>query len=138
MLAKLLEELFTRIKVWFEIDIPDRRLANDCPGRKWYTESVGWPGDLKMATLRKATIRDALNAEYRSRFDEQFPKPRKGISALKMEISQLYSFNKCWVQRHKVRVQYQRDDLSQKGVRNMYNVWQSFTIFKKFKEKLDT
>jgi hypothetical protein len=138
MIADKLKTLFETIKIWFEEDIPQRRLQLDRPGRMWYVDSVGWGPDLKLESLRKATDRAALNAEYVARFKEENPKPRKGISALKTEISQLYSFNKCWVLRHKSRMLYYQDDLAQKNFRNMYNNWQSFAVFKTFKEKLDT
>lgn len=138
MIADTIEKLFKKIKIWFETDIPTRRLTIDTPGRLWYTDSVGWGEDFKMEPLRKATDRQGLNAEYVARFKEDMPKPRKGISALKLEISQLYSFNKGWVQRYKSRMQYYKDDLSQKKYRNMFCVWQSFAQFKKFKEYLDT
>lgn len=137
MIADKLEQLLEKIKVWFEKDIPPRRLQNDKPGRLWYTDSVGWGEDFKLEPLRKATDREGLNSEYVTRFKEEKPNARKGISALKLEISQLYSFNKCWVQRYKSRMQYYKDDLSQKRYRNMYNVWQSFAVFKTFKDKLD-
>jgi len=138
MIADKLEQLFDKIKIWFEKDIPENRLQIDSPGRLWYTDSVGWEEDFKMETLREATDRESLNSEYVTRFKEEMPKARKGISALKLEISQLYSFNKAWVQRYKSRMQYYQDDLGQKKFRNMYCVWQSFATFKQFKEYLDS
>ena len=64
-------------------------------------------------------------------------KARKGISALKAEISALYSFDKCFIQRHKGRLHFYRDDLSQKGARNMYPVGMAVGLQEEFKQNLD-
>ena len=139
MEAKSLDELMEAIKSWYETDIPQGRVIDlDAHGRNWFLDSISWDKTLKLEDLRKATDRTQLNQEYIERFNETDPKARKGISADKLEISQLYSFNKSFVQRYKSRLQYYRDDLSQKGARNMYNVSQSMSIFKEFKQNLDS
>jgi hypothetical protein len=135
MQAKLLRELFEKIKKWYEEDIPDKREQNDQQGRRWYTDSIQWDKPLKVEDLKKATDRQQLNQEYVQRWKEKKPPARKGISAHKLEISQLYSFNKTFVQRYKSRLRYYQDDTSQKKARIMYNVWQSFSIFDRFKNE---
>jgi hypothetical protein len=138
MAFSTIEELFKVIKVWFEEDIPEKRLNLDSEGRKWYIDVLSDITSLKSADLRKATQREDLNKEYITRYKVDTPAERKGISALKLEISQLYSFNKVLVLRHRTRVQYYKDDLSQKGARNMYTLWQSFAPFKRFKDFLNS
>lgn len=135
MQAKLLRELFEKIKKWYEEDIPDKREQNDKEGRRWYTDSIPWDKPLKVEDLKKATDRQQLNQEYVQRWKEEKPPARKGVSAHKLEISQLYSFNKTFVQRYKSRLRYYQDDTSQKKARIMYNVWQSFAIFDRFKNE---
>ncbi len=138
MQFKTLEELFNKVKTWFEEDIPQARLRLDQQGRKWFLKAIDWNEDLTLKSLRKATDRQQLNQQFKERYKEDNPQAKKGISALKIEVGQLYSFNKSLVQRHKTRLQYYRDDLSQKGARNMYNLWQSYAVFKEFKQTLDS
>jgi hypothetical protein len=136
MIADTLEKLVEKIKDWLETDAPTSMYQSGQP-RKWFLSSVKYKDTLKMEDMRKATDREKLNSEYKTRFEENDPKSRKGISALKLEISQLYSFNRCLIQRYQPRLQYYRADLSQKGARNIYNSWQSIAVFLKFKQKLD-
>ena len=134
-----LDELMSTIKKWYEEDIPEARTSKlDGNGRKWFLDSIKWDKTLKMEDLRKATDRKELNSTYTERYKETDPKARKGIAAIKIEIGQLYSYNKCFVQRYKSRMQYYKDDLAQKGGRNMYNVWQSVATFNTFKTNLDS
>jgi hypothetical protein len=135
MQVKTLKELFEKIKKWYEDDIPDKREQNDKEGRRWYTDSIEWNKPLKVEDLKKATDRQQLNQEYVQRWKETKPAARKGISAHKLEISQLYSFNKTFVQRYKSRLRYYQDDTSQKKARIMFNVFQSHSIFDRFKNE---
>ena len=63
-------------------------------------------------------------------------KAAKGLSSLKVEISALYSFNKCFVQRYKGRMHYYRDDLSQKVARNMASCAQAQVLFEEFDKNM--
>jgi hypothetical protein len=133
---KTLDDLLKGVRDWFQVNIPDSRTKTSTQ-RQWFITAMKWDKTLKLADLRKATDRTQLNTDYTTRFDEEDVKARKGISAIKIEISQLYSYNKCFVQRYKTRLQYYRDDLSQKGARNMYNTWQSHAEFQELKQNLD-
>lgn len=130
-----LKQLFDKIKGWYETEIPKRREQNDQPGRLWYTDHLPWDKPLKVQELKKATDRKPLNQEYVTRWKEDKPPARKGVSAHKLEISQLYSWNKTFVQRYKTRLHYYQDDTSFKSARVMYNVWQSYSIFDRFKNE---
>lgn len=132
-----LEQLIKKIKDWFEKKIPEKRLKNDTEGRDWMLDVLSYKKTLKLEDLRKFIDRETLNNEYVSRYEEVDIKSRKGISAIKVEISALYSFNKCFVQRYKGRMHFYRDDLSQKGKRNMRSVAQGMALLLNFKEKLD-
>jgi hypothetical protein len=132
-----LESLLGEIASFFEEEIPSKRMANDSDGRKWFLAHIGYDKELKLAALRDITDRDQLNGLYSSRFDDTSVQSRKGISALKVEISALYSFQKCFVQRYKGRLHFYRDDLSQKGARLMHNTGRAYGLFNEFKKNLD-
>jgi hypothetical protein len=135
MITSLLD-LYKRLKQWIQYTIPEDRLKCDIEGRKWFIYSLGYSKTLKLEDLKTVTDREELNIEYVSRYNVTDVKRRQGISALKVEISALYSFNKCFVQRYKGRLHYYRDDLSQKGARNMVSVGQAVGLFKEFKNNL--
>jgi hypothetical protein len=134
---KTLKELNDTLAKWFEDKIPDARLSNDTEGREWITKAVEYSDKFTLEDLQKATDREQLNSEYIKRYKETKPE-RKGISALKVEVSALYSFNKCFVQRYKGRMHFYRDDLSQKGARNMHAVGKAMGLFGIFKKNLDS
>jgi hypothetical protein len=137
----MFDSLISLLKVFvsfFEKDIPSGRTANDSDGRKWFLEHIKYEGTLKLSSLRDVTDRDALNALFAERYDEKDVKARKGISALKTEISALYSFQKCFVQRYKGRLHFYRDDLSQKGARTMCTTGCAYGQFNEFKKNLDS
>ena len=132
-----LVQLISKIAPWYEKKIPEARLSKDANGRPWFLKAIGYSDELKLEPLRKITDHESLNSLYASRYDEEKVKSRKGISALKTEISGLYSFRKCFVQRFKGRLHFYRDDTSQKAKRTLQCVGKSLGKFEKFKEKLD-
>jgi len=132
-----LKSLIEKFSEWILKSVPEKRLKNDTKGRLWFTESIGYDKTFKVEDLRKVTNREELNSDYTSRYQVTDVKGRQGISAIKTEISALYSFNKCFVQRYKGRLQYYRDDLSQKGKRNMVVIKQALGAFQEFKKNLD-
>jgi hypothetical protein len=117
--------------------VPERRLANDSEGRLWALQALSYSDDLKLENLREFVDREDLNDKFTRRVKEEKESARLGISALKIEISALYSFNKCFVQRFKGRMHYYRDDLAQKGQRNMRTVGQSMGVLGEFKKQMD-
>lgn len=129
-LGEKMDELLTKT-------IVQQRLSNDGEGRDWALKKLGYSQDLKVEQLKEHVTRDSQNGDYDSRYEIQDSKSRKGISALKVEISALYSFSKCFVQRYKGRMHYYRDDLSQKGKRNMTMVGKAIGLWEEFKENLD-
>lgn len=135
---KKIDDLFKAIATWLEQEIVRVRLgSNDANGRPWFLKNIGYKDTLKLEDLRKATDRKPLNDKYKQRFLEKDVKSRKGISALKIEISGLYSFNKSFVQRYKGRMHFYRDDLAQKNKRNMCAVANSMGVFVAFRQEQD-
>jgi hypothetical protein len=135
---KTLKELFTKFDRWIREDLVQTRLAdNDVSGRPWLLASMGYDKTLKLEDLRTLTDRSELNSEFVKRFAEIIPKSRKGISALKAENSAMHAFNRCFVQRYKGRIHFYRDDLSQKGQRNMRSAAHAAANLAFFKTNLD-
>lgn len=126
-------ELLKKFGVWMQTEIPTGRVGeNDATGRTWFLTSVEYKDTLKLKDLRSYTDRSKLNSDFKERYLNKEIKSAKGISALKVEISALYSFNKCFVQRYKGRMHYYRDDLSQKGARNMASCAQAQALLNEF------
>lgn len=123
--------------LWFVKAIPVDRLKGDNTGRKWFAETIGYNKDLLLANLQTVTDRSNLNSEVIQRIPVQDVNSKQGIGALKIQISSLYSFQKCFVARHKTRVQYYRDDLSQKAYRNLYAAQLSYDNFVLLQKNLD-
>lgn len=132
------KKLYNKFVTFIQEELPERRLQNDAQGRRWFAKSVGYSDKFTLEDLNNFVDRDELNSRYMDRVAEKNPKQRLGISALKMEISLLHSFNKCFVERYKGRLHIYRDDLSQKGGRVMQTVARSAARFNKFKTNLDS
>jgi 16S rRNA G1207 methylase RsmC len=115
--------------LWFVQAIPVDRLNGDNTGRKWFTSTIGYTKDLQQSNLQSVTDRSSINSQIAQRIVVQDVNQKQGIASLKTELAQLYSFQKCFVARHRTRLQYYRDDLSQKGQRNMYAVQLSYDNF---------
>lgn len=130
--------LLQKLNSFFAEAIPSKRLgSNDSAGRQWFLEHIEYKGTLKLSSLRDITDRDELNSTFTKRYADESVQSRKGVSALKTEISSLYSFQKCFVQRYKGRLHFYRDDLSQKGARTMCATGSSYGLFNEFKKNLD-
>lgn len=133
-----LDAFMQTVSSWFEKDIPDKRLQNDTGGRKWFVDTVGYSDPFLVEKLKKVLETDDLNKEFEERNRVDTVKDRKGISALQAEVASMYSMNTAFVQRYKGRMHYYRDDLSQKGRRNMTAVGQVMKLFKDFKTRMDS
>jgi hypothetical protein len=131
-------KLLNKLKSFFEDKLPSGRLSNDSSGRKWFLEHISYEGELTLEKLREITDRGDLNSLFVERYDEKSVKAKKGISAVKVEISALYSFQKCFVQRYKGRLHFYRDDLSQKGARTMHTTGRAYGLFNELKKNLDS
>jgi hypothetical protein len=134
---KALDELLTKVLTWLTTTVVDSRKQGDIGGRTWVAQALEVTDTLTLDNTRKITDREDLNKEFSKRFDETDVKKRKGISALKVEIDGLLSFNKCFVERHKSRLEYYRSDMSQRK-RAGISVGQALAQQQEFKTALDT
>ena len=137
MAIDTLDQLGQKMATLLTDTIVESRMSNDGNGREWALKKLDYSQQLKLEQLKEHVKRDSQNGQYVGRYKVKDAKSRKGISALKVEISALYSFSKCFVQRYKGRMHYYRDDLSQKGKRNMTMVGKAVGLWEEFKENLD-
>lgn len=137
MSIQKLDDIGSKMNELLKETITEKRLSNDGDGRKWALDVLGYTDQLKTKQLKEFVSRDEQNGKYVGRYDIKEPKSRKGISAIKVEISALHSFNRCFVQRYKGRMHYYRDDLSQKGKRNMTQVGKAIGLWEAFESNLD-
>ena len=136
---KKLIELYKALTKWFEKSIPTRRLDNDPIGspRPWFCKDVEYSKKFTLEDLQTFTDRADLNTQFLERYRDQDVKSRKGTSALQLEIGTLSTMNNAFLQRHKGRMHYYRDDLSQKGKRVGPTSGQAMNYFLAFKKNLD-
>jgi hypothetical protein len=137
MAIETLDQIGQKMNQLLKETIVKKRMSNDGDGREWALKKLDYSQQLKLEQLKEHVKRDTQNGDYAGRYEVKDSKSRKGISALKVEISALYSFSKCFVQRYKGRMHYYRDDLSQKGKRNMTMVGKAIGLWEEFKENLD-
>lgn len=130
-------DLFNQQIVWFQTDIPPDRLKGDSTGRQWYLQAIGYTENLQFSNLNTITNRNTLNDTIANKIQIQDVNQKQGICADKVELAQLYSFQKSVIAREKTRLQYYRDDMSQKGKRNMYTVKLSYGEFALMQTKLN-
>lgn len=135
---KSLGDLINGFTKWFTQSIPQSRLTGDNNPRLWYTKAIDYTLDFTQANLQTVTDRSILNSDYNSRLQIKNVNQKQGGQSIKIELNELYSFQKCFVARHRTRIQYYRDDLSQKGYRNMYAVALSYDNFQLLQTNLKT
>jgi hypothetical protein len=136
MVITTIKKLNAKLAEWLETAIPGRRLANDTEGRKWFAKSIEYTDAFTLEALRQVTDREDLNDKYVERYLREGAQVKQGVSALKVEISALYSFNKCFVQRYKGRLHFYRDDLSQKGARTTVELGKTAAAHLEFAKNL--
>ena len=134
---KNLADFLAKLAALFETTIPTARLQNDTVGRTWFLKGMGYDKTLKLEDLRTVCNTDDLNKLFTERIKVDDVKSRKGISAIKHEIGAMYSLKRGVVQRHKGRLAFYRDDLSQKGKRIPYTMGREQNLYNVFKKNLD-
>lgn len=108
-------DVLDKLVGWLQDEQADGRLENK--DRIWALKAFEFDQELTQENLRKFVDLSKLDKEIVKRMQELDNSKRKQTLTMKYELSQMYSFLKCLVERHKTRIQYYRDDLSNKGVR---------------------
>lgn len=132
-----IDDLLTAMSKWMEEGVPSRRMKNDSEGRPSFLKSIGYSGKLDSKGLQGIVSLSSLDQRFRSVDGVKNNKARKGVSAIKAEISMLYSFKRSFVERYKSRLQYYATDMGQKGNRNMAAAGLSLGIFSEFRSNLE-
>jgi len=121
-----LTQMHGLIATWMEQNVFQSRTQQGDKSRQWAATALGLPSSgattMTQAAFRAFVDRSGLNKQYATQYQSQNVADKKDLVCIKVEISVLYSFLKCFVERHKSRLMYYRDDLSKKGYRVMYNV----------------
>lgn len=108
-----IDELLEKYKKWVET-LVEHRVENDEEGYRWVVADFS-PEDLKYTTFFDLFERDDLNEKYTTNY--KLPAESKESYAFQQqEINMINSFHKGFAMRHKTRLQYYRNDLSQKDV----------------------
>lgn len=131
-----INDLYDKIFEWSEQNIPDGRVnENDSKGRKWLVDVFGIDD---LGNLDDFFAHDQLTQQYIDNYNETDPTAKKGISGYKVEIGFINSCHKCFDTRHKGRLQFYNNDLSQKGARTGYAHAQSLGMLKYLKQQIES
>ncbi len=130
-----IKDLNTELATWLETNIVQSRMTGDRT-RQWCVDALSFSGSMDQAGLRTVVDKTELNTVYATAYQSNNPNEKKDFVLTKVEIALLYSFLKCFVMRHKTRIMCYRDDLSQKGARNMYTVGLSENFLDQLRQTL--
>jgi len=125
-----IEELIKKFHAWIIEDVVKPRMENKEMGRNWAYAELGYTKELSTADYQSFFERGNLNDEYVRRYLQQFIPTKQAHAMLQPEINMIYSFHKCFAMRNATRLQYYRNDLSQKAKRNLTAVNQAIGKFK--------
>lgn len=124
-----IDELIPLFQSWQE-KLVELRLKNDENGRQWLNTAIGFSEPLTYDNIAKFFDRQVLNDEYVKRYEETDPNSKLPHTYVQAEIDIIYSFHKSFALRHKHRLGYYRDDLSQKGVHTHTAIEHGYATFK--------
>lgn len=115
-----IEELIKKYLSWFKTDtnsVEQLRLANKEKGREWCYKALGYDKNLTLKDYQTFFNRKEQNDEYVKRHNVKDIPSKKPHAWYQTDINMIYSFHKCFAMRNATRLQYYRNDLSQKGKR---------------------
>lgn len=98
-------------------DLVDLRKKNEEKGYEWVYKGIKYDDTLDLLAFQKFFDRKEQNDEYVKRYKETSVPDKLPTAMLQNEINMIYSFHKCFAMRNHTRLQYYRNDLSQKGHR---------------------
>lgn len=113
-----IEDLINDYLKWTKETIVQKRLDNGEQGYGWVYKDINFQGPISLDQFQTFFDRTDQNSEYKEKYGEEEIQSKKPYSWLQTEINMIYSFHKCFAMRNATRLQYYRNDLSQKGVRN--------------------
>lgn len=123
-----IEELLRNYNQW-ATDVVNLRLDNKEKSRDWLYKQLGLTYTPELKKLQEFFDRTAQNEEYVKRYNEESIPAKKPHAWYQTEINMIYSFHKCFAMRYNTRLQYYRNDMSQKGKRNITAINQALAKF---------
>jgi hypothetical protein len=133
-----IEDLIETYQKYVKDILVENRVKNDEQGYEWTYKGLEYKDKLELKAFQKFFDRTDQNDKYVERFKEQETKQRKPTAWYQNEINMIYSFHKCFAMRNQTRLQYYRNDLSQKGARNyssINNAIGKFLMYRELTEK---
>ena len=104
-----IKELLTSLKSWMEAVYSS---TANMEARPWC--DLGHKEALNQEKIREHFDREELNKIYETRVKEEDYTKKQPYAFVQAEINLIYGFHKCFVARHKTRLQHYRDDCAQK------------------------
>jgi hypothetical protein len=112
-----IEDLIKSYCTWLTDNVK-KRIDNGDVGYSWVYKSLEFPDEeVTREEIQKFFDRAEQNDEYEKRYTEEDLSKKEAFAWIQSEINMIYSFHKCFGMRYTSRLQYYRNDLSQKGVR---------------------
>jgi hypothetical protein len=127
------EDLIKKYHKWTDANVKSR-LTNAENGREWVYKNLEYTDDLTTKKYQDFFDRNDQNEEYHKRFINRNVPSKKPHGWYQNEINMIYGFHKCFAMRNATRLQYYRNDLSQKGARNLTAVNHAIGKFLFYKE----
>ena len=113
-----IKELVKKFHTWAKDQLIDtHRVKNEEVGYNWVYKDLKYDDDLNIKAYQKFFDRAQLNAEYGKRYKVEDIPAKQQHAHYGAEISMIASFHKCFAMRNQTRLQYYRNDMSQKGAR---------------------
>jgi hypothetical protein len=128
------QNLLSDYLTWAKNTVVSLRVLNNEVGYSWMYKTIGFNHELTLENYQSFFDRTALNKEYATRYVQNKETVNKLPYAwYQNEINLIYSFHKCFAMRNHSRLQYYRNDLSQKGARTYaaLNIGLGKFLFKK-------
>ena len=113
------------------------RLKNEEKGRDWFYKTLDYDKDYTTKDCQEFFDRTKLNDTYSERYLSTDIPNKKPHSWYQKDINCVYSFHKCFAMRNVSRLQYYRQDLSQKGQRNKAALLNSLAKFAHLKDSAE-
>ena len=130
------DELIYDAITW-QTDVVDQRLANAESNRSWVAKVIGFEDELTLKAMYEFFDRSVSNEEYVKRYDNPHTPSKKAYAAIQTDINLIYGYHKCFAMRHKTRMDYYRDDMSQKGAHTLSALRIGYAKHKAFRDRLE-
>jgi hypothetical protein len=112
----IITDLLNSVIDWFK-NVTKLRLENKEVGYSWVYKDIGYNLEPTVENHQKFFDRKDQNDEYLKQYNQIDITVKKPYIQDQVEINAIAGFHKCFAMRYNSRLQYYRNDLSQKGAR---------------------